>query len=467
MLDHYVMSSAHSTLASIAEDPDAYAKAIAGGLSAEDFAVAAHRKAFAEIDRWYQDHPHIPAPLEILKRADVEEGMAGLFGESSLVVLADARREREHTEHVRRAVLAAQNGDMAGARACLALADALTKPRDAAIPLLSTAQIFEPVPPTSWVIPDLQIAPGRPSMLAGYGASAKTLAAQQLALACASGKPVFGFFAPLQCRVVHFDLEQGSHATRKRYQRLAIGHGIDSLELEGRLELAPFPSVLLDSPNAADVYSRTFEGVQVGIIDSMRAATPSIDENDSQIRRCLDVLTLVSERTGTAFVVIHHAGKPKDGHADARTVLRGSSAIFDACGSVLLISAPREDGEPRTVRQLKQPADGTGAPLEPFGLVVEDVALGGDLTAGVRVLHRTMTPPDSRAAIDEALARDLERVLEVVRATPGCSHRHLRAHVGLGAARVDLCAGLLLEQGTLSTLDAPRGGKAYHLGGRS
>lgn len=426
--DQRLISAERAMLAACVEEPEAYAREFGKGLCIDHFDFAPHRKAFVEIGRWYQNKPSVPAPPDILRRADIDTdpSPAALYFPSTFVMLDDARLERERAENMKRLALAAQDDDEVGVRMLLGKLDELAGPRREPITLLSTAQIFEPVPPTQWIVDGLQLAPGRPSMFAGYGASAKTLSAQQLALALASGRAVFDRFETEPRRVVHFDLEQGSHATRKRYQRLAIGHGIDSTELDDRLQLAPFPSVLLDAQNAADVYSRACEGAGLVIIDSLRAATPSLDENDSQIRRCLDLLTMVSERTGAAFLVVHHAGKPKDGHSDARTVLRGSSAIFDACGSVLLISAPQNDGEPRTVRQLKQPADAAGAALESFGLWVEDVALNGDVAAGLRVLHRSLSfdRAEQQDARFEALATD---VLAIVHRKPGMSTDEIRA----------------------------------------
>jgi hypothetical protein len=100
------------------------------------------------------------------------------------------------------------------------------------IQYVGTAEIFAPLPPSKWVAPDLHIGPGRPIMLAGYGSSAKTLTAQALGLAIASGRPAWGRFDTVTGEVRHLDYEQGSIATRRRYQRLAIGHGIELAELE-------------------------------------------------------------------------------------------------------------------------------------------------------------------------------------------------------------------------------------------
>lgn len=258
---------------------------------------------------------------------------------------------------------------------------------------MRVADIFAPLPPTRWLCEQLQWCPGRPAMFAGYGYSGKTLAAQSAALSIAAGRSIWGWFRSARTgKVLHVDHEQGEHATRKRYHRLAVGMGVDPAELEDRLDVVVHPGVFLNSPAAADVYARECDGVDLVVIDALRGATPGVDENDSKIRACIDVLGRVSEKTGAAFLVIHHAGKPNDNHVDPRTLLRGSSAIFDGCGSVFTLSGEKtEDGgsRPKRVCQAKSAAEADGGAVEPFYLAIEDVEADGDPRAGVRVVHKT------------------------------------------------------------------------------
>jgi hypothetical protein len=93
----------------------------------------------------------------------------------------------------------------------------------------------------------------------------------------------------------------------------------------------------------------------------------------------------VSDRTGTAFLIIHHSGKPKDNHEDGRMVPRGSSAIFDACGSVFVMTG--EKGEPKRVSHVKGAAEAEGGTIDDFCLAIEDVGIDGNPRAGVRVVH--------------------------------------------------------------------------------
>lgn len=265
---------------------------------------------------------------------------------------------------------------------------------------------FSELPPIRWIVKGLQICAGRPSMIAGYGSSGKTLAAQSLALAVATGRRAWEqLHTGKPLRVRHVDHEQGRGATLRRYRRLALGHGIEPAELadaeaEGRFGVSILPSIYLSDPATESVYRRAFEGIDLVIVDALKGATPGVDENESRIREHLDKLTRISEDTGAAFAFLHHAGKPKEGHSDARTVPRGSSAIFDACGSVFVLAG--EKGEPKLMRHEKSAAEAEGGNVEDFYLKIEDIAAAdGNPTAGVRVVYQTkeqVRPPRSPEA---------------------------------------------------------------------
>lgn len=316
-------------------------------------------------------------------------------------------------------------GDDAAAEAAVreaALALEGARKRGPTFELRSTADIFAQLPAVPWRVRGLQICPGRPCILGGYGASAKTLSAQQLALAVASGTPAWGYFETELGRVVHLDYEQGFHATALRYQRLALGHRIDPRELADRLRLAVFPRVYLDQQGAYDAYAALCEDVDLVVLDALRGATPSSDENDSSIRACIDNLTRVAEATGCSFVLLHHARKQqKDMSADDKEGLRGSAGIFDGAGAVYLLRAAKDPNEPRAVRQIKPAAEAAGRAVEDFLLDVLDVPAPGDATAGVRVMHKPVPKPDPAG---EALDRDLARkaqLYELIKRNPGQS----------------------------------------------
>jgi len=284
---------------------------------------------------------------------------------------------------------------------------------------ISTNEIFAPLPPTQWLVQDIHLVRGRPTLIAGYGFSGKSLMVQQLAIALAAGAAVWGKYKPSEpFEVRHLDYEQGRHATLKRYQRLALGHGIDRSMVGDRIQVCVFPDVYLDSKDAQDAYARAVEGVHVVVLDALRGATPSLDENDSTIRRCIDNLTRVSEKTGTAFLILHHAGKSRgDDDGDPRKVPRGSSAIFDACGCVYTVDG--EQNKPKKVHQTKAPAEAEGGSIPSFFLSIEDVEVAGSPTAGLRVVYRTAAETKAQTGAAARFDALKDKIIDLVMAMPG------------------------------------------------
>jgi hypothetical protein len=258
--------------------------------------------------------------------------------------------------------------------------------------------------------------------------------------------------------VLHIDYEQGLYATAKRYQRLAIGHGIDPVELEGRLCLVAMPRMYATSAGAEAEYLRVCEGVDLVIVDSLRAMALGADENDSQIREYVDMWTRVSELSGAAAALIHHASKPrKDNAGDARMLARGSSAIYDASGCVLNFVA-QPDGS-KLVRQVKMPAEAEGAELEPFELLMEDVAVDGRPNAGVRVMWRKPVPVDEGAKASEVFERDAGRLVRAIRDQPGLSLNQLIAKAHMNQTRAGVVVRALVDDGWVEIRPGPHGAK--------
>lgn len=269
-------------------------------------------------------------------------------------------------------------------RAAIQDEPAADKPR---IEWITGPGLAVPLPPTPWCVKGLQIGRGRPTMLQAYGGGGKTLVAQSLALAYASGGRVWGQFATGHGgKVRHFDYEQGRHATIRRYQRLAKGLEIELAPLGPQIGLCNFPDLYLTTVDAERVLLHELERIELAIFDALRGATPGVDENDSKIRMYIDLLIRVSAKTEAAIVIIHHAGKARDGHSDARTRGRGSSAIFDGCGCVFDITGEKD---PRLVQQVKTPAEAEGGAIEDFYLVIEDMPDGDDPFGAVRVLAKS------------------------------------------------------------------------------
>lgn len=311
--------------------------------------------------------------------------------------------------------------------------------------LLDVAELAKVLPPVPWVCEPLGLAPGAISLVAGYGYSRKTMAMQSLGLSVAAGKQVWGLFSARRGPFVHLDYEQGRRLTQERYQRLARGMGFELADLPaGALRVACMPRLYLDAKETFDDLVRLVDGASFVLVDSLRAAFPHADENSSEVRSYLDVLSRVSERTGAAFAVIHHARKPqKDNDAGATFAIRGSSALFDACQSVYVFIG--EKNTPTTVHHQKDRI--RGACLDDFGLDGEDVERDNDRRWGLRVVHLEAAQIKKMDAIDEAKAE----VLKTVRKSRSgfYSANDLASVIGLGRARVLAAIRTLQHEGAL------------------
>jgi hypothetical protein len=332
---------------------------------------------------------------------------------------------------------------------------------ESALPLLDVDALFAPLAPVPWLVRSLDIAPGAPVLVAGYGFSGKTLAAQSMALSVAGGGAVWGSLAlGRRGRVVHLDYEQGARLTSERYQRLARAMDLDVDALRGLLAVACLPALHLSDTKASDVLCRALDGCVLGIFDSLRASAPEVDENSSEVRRVLDVLTLVSEKTGCVPLVIHHARKPReDAPGGARMAIRGSSAIFDACSSVLVFDGPK--GEPVTVTHDK--ARVSGICSEDIALEVRDVELGGDPRGGLEVRVVGCEPVEVRqAARARARVAELDdAVLDFVRRNPGATVRAVRGNVEGTNATKDGALERLKASARIDERPGPKGARTF------
>lgn len=292
--------------------------------------------------------------------------------------------------------------------------------RPTPIELISGMGIFAALPPTNWLVEGLELAPGAPSLWAGFGFGGKSYAAQALAISVAAGVPVWSDTG-LGCRrgrVLHLDFEQGKQLTLRRYQKLARGLGLGPDDVGDRLVVAPLPSVSLAAPTCEAWLKEQCKETALCIVDSYRAACPEIDENSSEARRPLDMLNRVSEATGCVFVVLHHARKPdRNGGADsggAKMAIRGSSGLFDACASVFVFEGKK--GQPTTLKHEK--ARITGKTREDFAIEVRDVNDGYGNWDGVQVAVSAVAAPVPSEP-DEKADESRKAILAVFNEKPG------------------------------------------------
>lgn len=329
--------------------------------------------------------------------------------------------------------------------------------------LLSTAQIFAPLPPYPRLIEGLHLAPGRISLLNGYANAGKTIVAISIALAVATGERVWDVYKPARVgKVLHLNGEVSSYLVRERYHRLARGTGVDvdALVAGGNLALSNYPTCRLDDDEFEAALALACSGYQLVIIDSLRAFSGALDENAKEIGVALFKLARVSEATGATILVLHHNRKTNDkDQGSVKEAIAGSSSIFGG-SECAYVMEQKVKGGPVVVYHERSPI---GRTLPDFGLLIEDVEHEGDRRWGMRVVHmegEQMEDLEKRArSARDALETEKasEAIMEAVRRHAGHfrgSREQLRSAAGIGKSPFLRSLNslverrLLLEEGT-------------------
>jgi hypothetical protein len=222
-------------------------------------------------------------------------------------------------------------------------------------PVLTGADLDGEIPPVQWLVEELQLCPGRPPILAADSGAGKSWATQALALAVASGQPVFGQFPCRQGPVLHVAQDSGLSATRRRYQRLARGMGLSLAQLPiavwtPRLELVDkWGKFVIEGLAGVDAQVTKMGAVLV-ILDSLATICAGLEENSVEIAQPLWATT----DTTCTWLWTHHTTKSGE-------VMRGSSAIKAAAGAIWGLSKNGADREWGLVKPCEE-TDGSKPP---------------------------------------------------------------------------------------------------------
>jgi RecA-family ATPase len=272
-----------------------------------------------------------------------------------------------------------------------------------------------------FVVKELGIAVGPPTLLIAASYSGKSFLLQHLALCAVSGQKLLGLYEVKQGKVLHLDYEQGVDQSEIRYQRLMNGHGIKAEDMRPDALLFARPKMQLDSPDAEKELRWAAEGYAFCIIDSFRAALGKTDENSSEARGPLTMLGNVSEATGCAFIVIHHQGKGETPKGE-RTWGRGSSAIFDSAGSVFSLKV--EEG----VYQLSQEKSRTGR-FSGVTYLLEDT---GDHVESINATEGVQLVPAGGKTVEELqIDRDKDGIIQALRKNGALRAKALETQSGV------------------------------------
>lgn len=336
----------------------------------------------------------------------------------------------------------------------------------ATTPTLWGPQLAEPLGPIPWICQDLTIAPGRPTVFAGEGGTRKGWLAMAIQVCAASGQKLFGRvgFKP-NMRTIYFDYEQGSRMSRQRFQLLAGGLGISLYDLGERLgyRWRPLPTLAptreTDRPKVIDELCKLVDGIDLVVVDSLRACSPGIEENGVFSSLALDIATDASERTGTTFLFLDHAGKPpKDPRENGRTrkhSQRGHSSKLDANQTLFVFSSKK--GDPTFVTcERSQLVEEDAWPKDfTFNIVS---ALQGLFLLEIAPVSPSAVPPPTPSEDDpeelsvEELERICDKFLAIVTEHTGASFDEIKVRMKTRTAHVRAARDMLEREGRIQNL---------------
>lgn len=214
------------------------------------------------------------------------------------------------------------------------------------LPWVTGAALAAPVGPVNWLIPALEIAPGRTPMIAADSGAGKSWSVQSIALSVATGMPVFGEFDCRKGAVLHIAEDSDIEAVRDRYQRLARGMGLNLADLDLAVYARRFSmtdekgNFRLDALKPIQMAIKSAGAVLV-IVDSLATTCVGLDENGPEIAQPL----YATRDREVTWLWTHHTNKSGESY-------RGSSALKAACGAMWAVAKEGEDG-PRVWENVK------------------------------------------------------------------------------------------------------------------
>ncbi len=203
----------------------------------------------------------------------------------------------------------------------------------------------------------------------------KSLLALMVALWLASPiRPLWGKFNALKpIKTLFVQSENSAKGTQKRLRLMleanpALRASLDSIFFAGAE--CRITGSFLDPEFLANIEAMISETeAELLVIDPLISFHGAADENDnSAIRRSLDQLTALQDRTNTASVLVHNSGKSQ--HDDPIFAGRGATAIPDWADNILVLSRDKKQksGEGSAIIEVVHPKSRNFAKSDPWWL---------------------------------------------------------------------------------------------------
>lgn len=189
--------------------------------------------------------------------------------------------------------------------------------------------IRQPIPPVEYLVDEL-IYKKSITVLFGDGGVGKTWAATYLA-ACVASEHPWGNFNTHPARVLFVDEENGDDEMRLRSQFSFLGAMSEVINFQ-YISLAGFH---LDNPQDEAQLTNEILAQEAGlvILDALADLMIGDENSKKDTQPVFNALRRITERTGVAILLIHHANK------DLSKGYRGSSVIKDAVDTMIQVES--------------------------------------------------------------------------------------------------------------------------------
>ena len=209
----------------------------------------------------------------------------------------------------------------------------------------------KPVPERRWIVPHW-IPHGQTTMLSGEGGIGKTIAAMELATACAAGRPWFGQIAK-SCKAILVLCEDDDDEIHRRQHAINQHLGIDFGDLEN-LQIVPrigCDNALMaferwEAPGEPTEFFQQIHdaasnfGAQLVVLDSLHDFFPGNENNRVHARQFIQLLTSLARDIDGGVLLTAH---PSLDGIRTGSGTSGSTAWHNAVRSRLYLTRPQDD----------------------------------------------------------------------------------------------------------------------------
>lgn len=185
--------------------------------------------------------------------------------------------------------------------------------------------------------------------VAGLGESFKTWAMIELAVECARGGHWLGRFPTEKCKVLYIDQERFKGETRKRFESVIKGKGLDPSTITDMLHLKCGTTIRIDLQNSYEAFRRELTELKpdLVIVDSFATFHTKDGSNNNDMQFVMERIKALRTALGCTFLFIDHETKGvhqrmQEGALPTKEDMLGAVAKSNAAEFVLTF---RKDSE--------------------------------------------------------------------------------------------------------------------------